>query len=85
MKTIIETIRSNREELICKYSKLKKEIEALSVGIKQAIKLEKEDVTEKLWVKREELEMEATNINTAINELGNALNHLGERTEIYWG
>lgn len=85
METIIETIISNREELICKYSKLKKDIEALSVGIKQAIKLEKEDVTEKLWVKREELEMEATNINMAINELGNALNHLGERTEIYWG
>lgn len=52
MEKIIETIRSNREELICKYSKLKKEIEALSVVIKQAIKLEKEDVTEKLWVKR---------------------------------
>ena len=85
MKTIIETIRSNREELIGKYSKLKKEIEVLSVGIKQARKLEKEDVTEKLWVKRAELEMEATNINTAINDLGNALNHLGERTEIYWG
>ncbi len=85
METIIETIRSNREELICKYSKLKKEIEVLSVGIKQARKLEKEDVTEKLWVKRAELEMEATNINTAINDLRNALNHLGERTEIYWG
>lgn len=41
METIIETIRSNREELICKYSKLKKEIEVLSVGIKQARKLEK--------------------------------------------
>ncbi len=85
MEKIIETIRSNREELIYKYSKLKKEIEVLSVGIKQARKLEKEDVTEKLWIKRAELEMEATNINTAINDLRNALNHLGERTEIYWG
>lgn len=30
MKKIIETIKSNREELISKYSKMKKEIEVLS-------------------------------------------------------
>lgn len=85
METIIETIRSNREELICKYSKLKKEIEALSEGIKQARKMGKEDIEEKLWNKRSELNTETTDIKMAINDLTNALNHLGERTEIYWG
>lgn len=84
MKKIIETIKSNREELISKYSKLNKEIEVLSEGIKQAIKLGKEDVIEKLWIKREGLNSETTKINMAINDLTNALNHLGESTEIFW-
>lgn len=84
MKQIIDTIKGNREELISKYSKMKKEIEVLSEGIKQATKLGKEDVIEKLWIKREGLNSETTKINMAINDLTNALNHLGESTEIFW-
>ena len=45
----------------------------------------KEDIEEKLWNKRSELNTETTDIKMAINDLTNALNHLGERTEIYWG
>lgn len=45
----------------------------------------KEDIAGKLWNKRLELDTEVTNINMAINDLTNALNHLGESTEIYWG
>lgn len=41
MKKIIETIKSNREELISKYSKMKKEIKVLSEGINQARKMKK--------------------------------------------
>lgn len=84
MKKIIDTIKCNREELISKYSKMKKEIEVLSVGIKQATKLEKDDVAEKLWIKRSDLNSKATDIHMAINNLTNALNHLGESTEIFW-
>lgn len=85
MKKIIETIKSNREELISKYSKLNKEIEVLSEGIKQATKLEKEDAVKKLWFKRADLDSEKINILMAIGDLTNALNHLGESTEIFWG
>lgn len=85
MKKIIETIKSNREELISKYSKMKKEIKVLSEGINQARKMKKEDAVKKLWFKRAELDMEVTNINMTINDLTNALNHLGERTDIFWG
>lgn len=38
METIIETIKCNREELISKHSKMKKEIKVLSEGINQAEK-----------------------------------------------
>lgn len=85
MKTIIKTIKCNREELISKHSKMMKEIKVLSEGIKQARKMEKEDIAGKLWNKRSELNTEVTNINMAINDLTNALNLLGESTEIYWG
>ena len=50
-----------------------------------AEKMGKEDIEEKLWNKRSELNTETTDIKMAINDLTNALNHLGERTEIYWG
>lgn len=85
MKKIIESIKSNREELICKYSKMKKEIEVLSEGIHQARKMKKEDAVDKLWFKRSELAIDATNIKMTINDLTNALNRLGERTDIFWG
>ena len=84
MKKIIETIKCNREILISKYSKMKKEIEVLSEGIKQATKLKKYDVADKLWIKRSDLNTEVKDINMAINDLTNALNHLGESTEIFW-
>lgn len=85
MKKIIESIKSNREELICKYSKIKKEIEILSEGIKQAIKLGNDDAEDNLWIKRSDLNSEITEIKMAIKDLTNALNHLGESTEIFWG
>lgn len=84
MKKIIETIKCNREILISKYSKMKKEIEVLSEGIKQATKLKKYDVADKLWIKRSDLNTEVKDIYMAINALTNALNHLGESTEIFW-
>lgn len=85
MKKIIETIKSNREELISKYFKMKKELEVLGIGINQAMKLGKEDICEKLRVKRYDLSSDMTNIGMAINDLTNALNHLGESTETFWG
>lgn len=84
MKKIIDTIKGSREELISKYSKMKKEIEVLSQGIKQATKLEKYDIADKLWTKRSDLNSESKDIHMAINDLTNALNHLGESTEIFW-
>lgn len=85
MEQLIKTIKSNREELIWEYSKIKREVEVLSEGIKQATKLGKNDVCNNLWMKRSELNEKETNVGMAINDLTNALNHLGESTEIFWG
>lgn len=85
MKQLIKTIKSNREELILEYSKIKREVKVLSEGIKQATKLGKNDVCNNLWMKRSELNEKETNVGMAINDLTNALNHLGESTEIFWG
>ena len=85
MEQLIKTIKSNREELILEYSKIKREVKVLSEGIKQATKLGKNDVCNNLWMKRSELNEKETNVGMAINDLTNALNHLGESTEIFWG
>lgn len=85
MKQIVTSIKSNREELISKYFNMKKEIEVLSDGIKQARKMALESVYDKLWIKRAELHSEIVDLGVAINDLGNALNHLGESTEAFWG
>lgn len=85
MENIIETIKSNRDVLIWEYSKIKRDVEVLSEGIKQATKLGKNDVCNNLWMKRSELNEKEMNVGMAINDLTNALNHLGESTEIFWG
>lgn len=85
MKKIIATIKENREELISKYFTMKKEIKVLDDGIKQAMKLDAEETYNKLWVKRSNLNSESVDICMAINDLTNALNHLGEKTETFWG
>lgn len=85
MKQIIATIKSNREELISKYFVMKKEIENLNDGIKQAVKLDAVEIHVKLWTKRADLSAKMGDLNMAINDLTNALNHLGENTEIFWG
>lgn len=85
MKQIITTIKSNREELISKYFAMKKEIEALNDGIHQARKLNAEETYDKLWAKRADLNSKVVDLDMAINGLTNALNHLGENTETFWG
>lgn len=85
MKQIIETIKSNREELISKYFTMKREIKVLNDGIKQAMKLDSEEMESKLWTKRANLQSESSDLYMAINDLTNALNHLGENTEAFWG
>ena len=85
MKQIIETIKQNREELISKHSAMKKEIEALNESLRQARKLNTEELYDKLWVKKADLITKKVDLNMAINDLGNALNHLGENTETFWG
>lgn len=85
MKKIIATIKENREELISKYFVMKKEIEVLNDGIRQARKLNAEETYNKLWTKRADLNTKMVDLNMAINDLTNALNHLGENTETFWG
>ena len=85
MKQIIETIKSSREELISRYFAIKKEIEVLKDGMKQARKLANEDTYDNLWNKRYDLSSEMTDVRIAINDLTNALNHLGESIETFWG
>lgn len=84
MKQLIKTIKSNREELILEYSKIKREVKVLSEGIKHATKLGKNDVCNNLWMKRSELIEKEVNVGMAIDDLTNALNHLGESTKIFW-
>lgn len=84
MRNIIESIKNNREELISKYSKMKGEKVTLSEEIDKAIKLGNTDTMGKLRVKCYEIESEMFNIGSAIDCLTNALNHLGEKAEIFW-
>lgn len=85
MKTIIENIKSNRDELVSKYFDMKKEIKKLSKGIQQAKEMGIDMLCYKLSDKRYELTIEMSSLQVAINNLGNALNHLGKSTETFWG
>ncbi len=85
MKQLIETIKANREELIYKYFKMKKEIEVLADGMKQAKLLCSEKTYDNLWCNRTDLQSNLVNVRMAVNDLTNALNHLGESTETFWG
>lgn len=75
MEQLIKTIKSNREELILEYSKIKREV----------TKLGKNDVCNNLWMKRSELNEKEMNVGMAINDLTNALNHLGEKIDVFRG
>lgn len=85
MEQLIKTIKNNREELILEYSKIKREVKVLSEGIKQATKLGKNDVCNNLWMKRSKLNEKEMNVGMAINDLTNALNHLGEKIDVFRG
>lgn len=85
MEQIIEAIKSNREELISKYNKMVREIEFLKDGMEQMRLSRNEKMYDSLWVKSADLHSNIVEARMAINELGNALNHLGESTETFWG
>lgn len=85
MRNIIELIKNNREELISKYSKMKGERVTLSEELDKAIELGNTDTMNKIWGKCHEIELEMFNTGSAIDCLTNALNHLGEKAEIFWG
>lgn len=85
MKEIVETLKRNRKDLICKYAKLDNELNVIKEGIKQARRMHATEVEDKLFAKRSDLTSEQKNILLAVNDLTNALNHLGESTEVFWG
>lgn len=84
MKEIIESIKVNREQLINEYKSKVEEIKTTEKEMGETLGRSASRYDTLRW-KSSELKIEAKEIWTAINDLGNALNHLGESTETFWG
>lgn len=83
MENIIKTIEDNRQELINKYFALKAEKQQKTQAIMTAGLPQEESY--RLWNERADLASKINDVFHAINELGNALYHLGHRVETFWG
>ena len=83
MKQIIESIKSNREELIFKYKKMARRTEFLEDGMKQTKLLHCEEIYNKLRAERADLYSKMVGVRMVIDNLTNELNHLGGSTETF--
>lgn len=88
MKAIIESIMANRQALIKEHRQVAKFHSQVSNALEQVmLKMtdDNKELFEALWSQREEYQKKASELQTAINDLGNALNHLGYTTATFWG
>lgn len=91
MKAIIITIKEQREELISEYNVLAKAYNQLGDQIDKLIfglckgDNSNDEQAESIMHEREEIKVKAGEIRAAINELGNALGHLGYKVEPFFG
>lgn len=82
-ENIIKSIEDNRQELISKYFTLKEKKQKTTQAIMAGYETKEESY--RLWNEREELAYETSELFTAINDLGNALGHLGHSVDTFWG
>lgn len=80
---IIKSINDNRQELISKFFTLKAKKQQITQTIMTGCETKEESY--RLWNEREDLACEISNLFTAINDLGNALGHLGYSVKTFWG
>lgn len=91
MKKILEQIQNARQELINAYFETKKKYDEADkfikenlYNLKQGANYDDAKMAEACTTK-ENAGTKLSEIHVAINELGNALCHLGIETEIFWG
>lgn len=85
MKQLIETIKNSREQLISRYYEVKNNIEVNQTGRLEARKNNDPRAYEKLEDEYFLLSAEFGSTRMAVNELGNALCHLGVSVDTFWG
>lgn len=85
MEKIIETIKANKKELVSQYISTTKEIESLVEGLHKAMKEDDEKTYIALEMKRSYLNSKRADLKMAINDLVNAIYHLGGEMETFWG
>lgn len=81
MDAIINAIKDNRQELINKYFALKEKKRQTTKIIMAGCETREESL--RLWNERETLAHEISELSTAINNLGNALGHLGYSVQTF--
>ena len=81
-ENIIKSIEDNRQELISKYFAISEAPHRLYL---MAMGCENRNEADSLWCERAELTYKKSELFTAINDLGNALGHLGHSVETFWG
>ena len=84
MNELIKNISKSRQQLIAEYERKSEEVDKLRQEEHEAIKAADYEKCESLSAKLTETN-NLTELRFAINELGNALCHLGENVETYWG
>ena len=91
MEAIITTIKEQREELIGEYNVLAKAYNQLGDQLDKLIfglckgDDSNEEQAEMITHEREEIKVKAGEIRAAINDLGNALGHIGYKVEPFFG
>lgn len=83
----IEAIKKIRLELIDDYNEVASVYEATDKQMKELRRNSASDEKEEdeLWNKRHETRITACQIQSAINNLGDALCRMGENVETFWG
>lgn len=84
MKALIKNIANIRQQLITEYERKSVKLDKLEQDEREALKAADYEKCGSLFAKRLEVD-NLTELGFAINDLGNALCHLGENVETYWG
>lgn len=90
MKKILEQIQNTRQELINSYFETEKEYDELEKLIESKYSEweageGKDEEIANAFTKKQELGTKCSDLCSAVNDLENALYHLGIETETFWG
>ena len=83
----VEAIKKMRQELINDYYLAIAEYDDKNNQIKELLRSSSLDDSDcqNIWNDRDEIRGIVCSLKSAINDLGNSLNHLGEKEDIFWG